>query len=222
VVLKRNWKKKTEINSPKNHAMKRNTIFYIIIAALVVVVCVQMQCLRQKPKPGVKILPPVIEYRDTGTVIHDTPQLASQKPIPVPIRYLTDTRNVDSLLALIKELKNELYTQRVYTGTYWFDKSSIDITDTIAANQHIGRGIDWHLSEKIINNSKEITLPPRRKVFVGAEVGAPFKLNGLRAGVGVLYENRRENIVGGALHTDNFGNLDGELKFYFKLGKRRY
>ncbi len=196
---------------------------WLIVALFAVIIIVQMQCNNRKPKPSVVHLPPVIDtvWIDTSKIIHDTPQQLTERSTPVPDKYRTSD-DCNTLKLQFNELKADHFIQRTYFNTYTHMGSSIDIADTIKNGKQSGRGITWNLHYPTVTKTitNEITLPPRRKVFAGGEIAAPFKLDGLRVGVGILYENRRENIVGFAVHTDNYGKLDGELKLYFKLGKR--
>jgi hypothetical protein len=193
-----------------------------IIIVLLLIIALQSQC-SNRIAPGKSETYRRVDtvYRDSIVLVHDTPILTGTKPQAIPV-YYKPSGNYDSLLAQYKELAGLYFAKNFYADTITQDSSSVVIHDTTHGNGIVGRGVTFRLRYPVITKTEitKTTLPPARQLYIGGGVAGGVKLDVLQVEAGLLYKNRRENIIGIAASADTRGDVYVKVQYYWKIRLR--
>jgi hypothetical protein len=202
-------------------------ISFLIIAILAIVILCYMQCGRKKSVPSVsQVIRVDTTYLPGDTVYtHDTPKLISSTPGKVP-DIARPSKNYDSLLLQYNVAISMLYALNHYADTVFSTNNPhafVVLDESVAENKIMGRDVLFNIPERVITKTVDntVTLPLRRKIFIGGGIGSIGKLEGMTLKAGFLYENRKENIIGIHAGVNNLGQLLCEGSAYWKISFRK-
>jgi hypothetical protein len=203
---------------------------WIICLALAAFICWQ-QCSRPARLPEKKIERDTAWHRLPPIIVHDTPALTSSiKPVVIP-KPPAPSRNYDSLLHqyifLVTDYNNVLEEHlsiNEYNDTARQDSSSVFVKTYVNANAVTAHDIQFNLRYPVITVKETTTLPPRRQLYFGGDVGLRYVVPGIEPelNAGLMYRNKRENFFGATIGISTTGyNLNIHSYHLISLRKNR-
>jgi hypothetical protein len=196
-----------------------------LIIALLIILLVKIFGHSTSGEPTITIV------RDTVYIHHDStvyskpviyksivPRIQDLPPVIVP-----DSQSCTFVIDEYNKLRVKYLTQNIYRDTLKIDSiGQVRIEDTIQNNTLLARKYSYNFRERVITNTVTITNPPKRQLYYGLSIGATQYGVIDNAGLGVLYKNRNDRIIG-----LNIGyNIEQKspqytLSFYSKLKLRK-
>lgn len=191
----------------------KKLIPYLIGAIVIVIIIFQFLKIRE-----LKSIPPPIPTIDTILIKKDTTIYKPGKTIYKDTTiYDKDTlyKDVDTMAIL-----RDYFAKNVYIDTLEFADSLgfVSITDTITKNSIKGRVWNASITQKIIKETKVITIPKNTEVYFGGGLSGNTKDFINCADVGLLLKTKKDRIYGADVGL--IKQPEQKVKIYF--GGRAY
>lgn len=197
----------------------------IIVLALFGLSLLLRDCYCRKPAASVKSdTLYVTKWKPVhDTIFIDTPHLVKSEPAKkIPPQYIADT-NYPALRLQYDNLLNKYLTTNTYRDTAKKDSIIFYGSHIVRENKLLSSTYSFtgFFPETTVTITNNITGPPARQLYVGLELGTSFKLDELQAAIGVMYKNRRDQVITGKIGATHTGQLFGTIGTYRKINFKR-
>ena len=203
--------------------IKLQTALFLVIAALVVVTCIQQCELQKCHEANQSVKADTIRTVDTVYITRDTvivskPRItATLPPSVIPDSYIPT--NCDSLSKRYQELLQAYFSSNLYQDTVRIDSSMLVVSDTVTRNLITGR--KYQAFFKIPKITETITVTkqtaPTRQLYIGGglQTNQNFQPSGVSGGL--LYKSKKDWIVNATVTATKDGTLVYSANTYFKI-----
>lgn len=159
-----------------------------------------------------------------------TPQPSSSiQPIIIPPQYAPNTANLEALLKQYNSLLEKHIAQNRYLDSIPLKDSTgrrvgvVNLDDLVSENQIKSRRPSYQLIFPVTTNEMKITQPakPKDKFYIGAAIQGGKTNIFNQAGLGFLYQSKKDAVWGIKVNYNFQGNLNYELNRYWKLSFKK-
>jgi hypothetical protein len=172
--------------------------------------------------------PTVVITRDTTIIQHvgggySKPNIIVNIP-PTSVEVPPADTSYAKLAEQYNQLGSAHYAKNISKDRLTIDTLGwVDVTDTVSRNVITGRGYNFNIKERLIKENTTITNPPKNQVFIGVGVQSDLnKPNINQVGVGVLFKNKKDNILGiGATYTVPTKKTGLSVSYYRKISLKK-
>lgn len=175
--------------------------------------------------PTIVVVSDTTDKNHEGTVITQ-PTLVQSIPYPVdriPADYVPAS-TIDSVVAQYKRLLAEHFVTNVQKDTLKVDSLGyVSATTYTSKNKVDSLRYDYRIKERIINNTITITQPAKatRKVLLGGGINANLGYQITGGKVGVMYQNRKDQLFGLGGEYNVVGGLSIEAQTFVPIRLRK-
>lgn len=155
-------------------------------------------------------------------------QTGSQQPIIIPSQY-QPSQDLTTLIKQYQDLANKFLAQNTYVDSIQLKDSSgrrvgvVNLQDMVSENQIKTRKPSYQLTFPITTNTFTITqqAKSRAKFYVGASLAGEQEKVLKQAGIGLIYNSKRDALWGIKANYEFGQGFNYELSRYWKLSFRK-
>ncbi len=164
-----------------------------------------------------------VEYvHDTFYVEVPGPTVTKTVVKEVPVTH-KPAGDYNSLLIQYNALALDYFTEVNYSDTIYRDSSYVVADHKVSENSLQSSSYYFHLSYPVITKETVTTIipEPRRQMFIGGTVGTSMDLKRQSIGAGLLYKNKKENMIGFDYSITTAGQSAVRVNSYFLINLKR-
>jgi hypothetical protein len=201
-----------------------NLYLLLVIAALIIVILLMRSCTPTQnvdiPAPGTTKVDTtyrdIVKYETKTVVIYETDTEYVKEPWMIP----------DSNYAVLKQqfedLVNLYAVKNIYKDTILVDTIGyITVTDTIQKNKMLQRKYFHLYSIPTITITKEIPLPPKRELFLGAGVSLAYPTVPQGISTGLLFKDKKNHVFGLQCGVNTKGLVTYNASMYWNIALKK-